>query len=96
MSNGAGAFLQGLAGGVGMGLQVKNFNKGRVQKDTSQVQAPLGTQAVQATAQNGANSSTGGMGLGALTQPGMTMSGNEASGGGMWSMLQSIIGGGGN
>lgn len=93
MSNGAGAFLQGMAGGVGMGLQAKNFNKGVTQGDTSQAQAPLGTQAVQATAQNNANSSTGGMGLPPIGQPATAQQAGSA-GGSIWSNLQSLIGGG--
>lgn len=94
MSNGFGSFLSGAAQGVSMGLQAKNFNKGQTQNDTSQVQAPLGTQAVQATAQNAANGSSGlSAGLSAFTQPGMTKNGNEA-GGSIWSNLQSLIGGG--
>lgn len=90
MSNGAGAFLQGMAGGVGVGLQAKNFNKGAVQNDTSQIQAPLGTQAVQATAQNNAN---GSMGLPPIGQP-ATAQQSGSAGGSIWSNLQSLIGGG--
>lgn len=108
MSNGAGSFLQGLAGGIGMGMQAKNFQKQNAMKDTSQQQAPVGTQAVQATAQNAADSTSGvaatpqaGMGLApmqpaATAQPAAgTQNAIQAGASSMWQNILGMIGGGG-
>lgn len=109
MSNGAGSFLQGMAGGMGMGLQVKNYQQNqKAMKDTSQPQAPVGTQAVQATAQNIADSTSGvntagGLGLGVIgQQPGAaaqpqagTQNAIQAGASSMWQNILGMIGGGG-
>lgn len=105
MSNGAGSFLQGMAGGIGMGLQA---NKLKAMKDTSQQQAPVGTQAVQATAQTSADSTsgvntTGGMGLGGIgQQPAATaqpaagsQTAIQAGASSLWQNILGMIGGGG-
>lgn len=81
MSNGAGAFLQGMAGGVGMGLQAKSFNK------TAKENIPT----AQATEQNWANNATSNAGLPSYGQPAQP---TAQAGGGMWSNIQSLIGGG--
>lgn len=57
--SGFGSFLEGLSGGIGMGLKAKQFKQQQAMKDTGQPQAPTGMQATQATAQNAADSSTG-------------------------------------
>jgi len=105
MSNQTGSFLSGLAGGMGMGMQMKNMQQ---KKDTSQQQAPTGTQAVQATAQNAADNTSGvntagGLGLGAIGQPAGattqpqqgTQGAIQAGASGMWQNILSMIGGGG-
>lgn len=109
MSNGAGSFLQGMAGGMGMGMQVKNYQQNqKAMKDTSQPQAPVGTQAVQATAQNSADSTSGvaatpqaGMGLApmqpaATAQPAAgTQNAIQAGASSLWQNILGMIGGGG-
>ena len=106
MSNQAGSFLQGMAGGMGLGMQYKNMQANK--KDTSQQQAPTGTQAVQATAQNSADSTSGvntagGLGLGVIgQQPGAaaqpqagTQNAIQAGASSMWQNILGMIGGGG-
>lgn len=106
MSNQAGSFLQGMAGGMGLGMQYKNMQANK--KDTSQQQAPTGTQAVQATAQNIADSTSGvntagGLGLGVIgQQPGAaaqpqagTQNAIQAGASSMWQNILGMIGGGG-
>lgn len=87
MSVGLNSFLGGLAGGVSMGMQAKKLGQA---KDTSQVQAPSGTQAVQATAQNQADKSAG-VGLPQMTPQQGTQT-PTAAGGSLWGSLMQIIG----
>jgi len=95
-TNGAGSFLQGMAGGIGLGMQAQKMGG---MKNTSQLQAPSGTQAVQATAQNGADAASGGMGLTLPGQPATQQTAQPQAGGGLLSQIQSLIqgiGGAGN
>lgn len=104
MSNQAGSFLQGMAGGMGLGMQMKNMQQ---KKDTSQQQAPTGTQAVQATAQNSADATSGvnaagGIGLGnfgqqpaATAQPQQgTQNAIQQGAPSLWQNILGMIGGG--
>lgn len=110
MSNQAGSFLQGMAGGMGLGMQYKNMQANK--KDTSQQQAPTGTQAVQTTAQNSADTTSGvntagGVGLTGFgqaqpmqpvqaTQPQQgTQTALQTGTSSLWQNILGMIGGGG-
>lgn len=102
MSNQTGSFLQGLAGGIASGVAAKGGG-GNLAAGLG-----LGAQTVQATAQNGADNTSGvktagGLGLGAIGQPAGataqpqqgTQGDIQAGASGMWQNILSMIGGGG-
>lgn len=97
MSNGAGSFLQGMAGGMGLGMQIKNSQKSKPVND------PANKTPAQNTEQNWAANATSNMGLPSYGGESMlgTVQGQEGTknaiqSGGMWQNILGMIGGGGN
>lgn len=96
---GAGSFMQGMANGMGLGMQMKNFQKNKTNDD------PANKTPAQNTEQNWAANATSNMGLPSYGGESMlgTVQGQEGTKNaiqtgvsGAWQNILGIIGGGGS
>lgn len=95
-SVGAGAFLQGLAGGVGLGMQAQNMKQQNSNKPSNGLAYGV-AQGQAEMSKNIANSDTGLMNIGGIGLPdSISPQSSKPSnnvGGSMWGSLMKLVGG---
>ena len=96
MSNSAGSFLEGMAGGMGIGMQMKNMKQQNSNKPSNGLADGV-AQGQAEMSKNIANSDTGLMNIGGIGLPdSISPQSSKPSnnvGGSMWGSLTKLVGG---